>query len=314
MTRRVTDAEERLDAAHRLLVAAHTVAEADRVEIAHLREQKNELMVALREEGFELAAAMRIIARRDAEVERLREAIREVRATISGDGDTYLVEVICGRRSMRIAALADLHGHFPSDVPACDVAIIAGDVVNFDPDDQTTLRQQLGDFRYWLIELRHRGILPVGVAGNHDFAFQQMPKVARNMPWVYLEDSGVELGGINFWGSPWQPWMGGWAFNAPESDGADEPFLQKKFGQIPANTDVLITHSPPIGFHDTVYQRHAGSIALNEQIERVQPTLAVYGHIHKPGVERVDSTTLCNAAYVGYNRKPNRHPIQLFEL
>ena len=91
---RADEAEAKLAAANDLLRAAFAVAERDSAEIERLREQKDELMVALREEGFELAAAMRIIARRDAEVERLRKAIREVRAHISGDGDTYLVEVI----------------------------------------------------------------------------------------------------------------------------------------------------------------------------------------------------------------------------
>lgn len=216
---------------------------------------------------------------------------------------------------MKIAALADLHGHFPTDVPDCDVLVIAGDVVDFDPDNQLTLRKQLRDFRNWLIELKTRKILPVGIAGNHDIAFEEMPDIARKMPWIYLQDSAWTYGGVRFYGSPWQPWMGGWAFNAPETDHKEEVFLSRKFAQIPDTTDVLITHTPPAGFHDTVGGKHMGSLALNHHIERVKPSLAVYGHIHRPGVERVDDVTLCNAAYVsGPNRQPNKHPIQLFEL
>ena len=214
---------------------------------------------------------------------------------------------------MRIAALADLHGHFPSDIPDCDVVVVAGDIVNFDPDRQHLLRGQLIDFKDWLLELRNRGILPIGVAGNHDFAFQELPELPRRLPWIYLEDSGYEHDGVQFWGSPWQPNMGNWSFNAPEGD-PDEEFLADKFQQIPANTDVLIAHTPPAGFHDTVGGRHKGSIALNERIEQVAPTLAIYGHIHKPGVEQIDNTTLCNGAYVGWDRRPNRLPIQLFDL
>jgi Icc-related predicted phosphoesterase len=77
---------------------------------------------------------------------------------------------------------------------------------------------------------------------------------------------------------------------------------------------VLIAHSPPAGFHDTVKGAHKGSIALNKHIERVLPKLVVYGHIHKPGVEQEAGVTLCNAAYVGFDRQPNGHPIQVFEL
>lgn len=218
---------------------------------------------------------------------------------------------------MRIAALSDLHGHFPTHVPPCDVLVIAGDVVDFDPEKQTNLRKQYLDFREWLREMHHgRGILPIGVAGNHDFAFQEIPGMAKKLPWIYLEDSGIEISGVNFWGSPWQPWMSGWAFNAPEDESNDpsEPFLNQKFWSIPEDTDVLITHTPPAGFHDTVGGRHCGSIALNEHIERVAPVLAVYGHVHKPGVEQVNGTTLCNAAYVDYRRQPNKQPIRIFNL
>ena len=214
---------------------------------------------------------------------------------------------------MKIIALSDLHGHYPTNLPDADVVIIAGDIVDFDPYNQRTLRHQLVNFRDWLFELWHdRGILPIGIAGNHDIVFQDMPGVARKLPWVYLEDSGYELRGKRFWGSPWQAWMGGWAFNTPE-DGA-EAFMAEKFSRIPEGTDVLITHTPPAGFHDTVGGKHRGSLALNERIEQVQPRLAVYGHVHKPGVEQIDGVTLCNASYVGWNRKPLHRQVQLFEL
>jgi Icc-related predicted phosphoesterase len=223
---------------------------------------------------------------------------------------------------MRIAALADLHGHFPTDVPDCDVLVIAGDIVLFRPDlDNYSmgvwLRAQLKEFSAWLEDLFARNIFVIGVAGNHDFAFQDLPDLPRKLAWTYLQDDAYVFdSGHVFYGSPWQPWMGGWAFNAPESDLDDpeESWLDEKFRQIPGAADVIVTHTPPAGFHDTVQGAHRGSISLNKHIERVEPRLCVYGHIHKPGVETVGRTTLCNAAYVGFNRKPNGHPIQVFEL
>ena len=221
---------------------------------------------------------------------------------------------------MRIAALADLHGHFP-EVPACDVVVVAGDIMLF-PHEATELgqarilRAQLDDFSAWLNTLNMRGIIVVGVAGNHDFAFQALPDLPVKFNWHYLRDSHTIIDGVVFYGSPWQPWMGGWAFNAPEEelDDLTEPFLDEKFGQIPGAADVVITHSPPAGFHDTVKGAHRGSIALNKHIERVDPRLVIYGHIHKPGVEQIGRTTLCNASYVGFDRRPNGHPIQVFDL
>lgn len=220
---------------------------------------------------------------------------------------------------MKIAALADLHGFFP-EVPDCDVVVVAGDIVNWNPglpDWQMGFycKEQIKQFRDWLNALNMRGIVVVGCAGNHDFAFAETD-VARKINWHYLEDEGTEIGGLKFWGSPWQPWMAGWAFNSPESDLDDdaEPFMASKFEQIPDDTDILITHSPPAGFHDTVRGAHKGSLALNRAVERVQPKLHIFGHVHKPGVEVVEQTVLCNAAYVGFNRQPNGHPIQVFEI
>jgi Icc-related predicted phosphoesterase len=210
--------------------------------------------------------------------------------------------------TMRIAALADLHGHFPpvEALGDADVVVIAGDIVNhpvhLDEKRQGYhLRQQYLNFQRWCDKVWAAGIHIVGVAGNHDFAFQQIPEMPYKFKWLYLEDSGWEHEGVKFWGSPWQPWMSWWAFNSPESDLDDEkePFLDEKFQKIPADTDVLITHSPPAGFGDLVKGAHKGSIALSRHVERVLPTLHVFGHIHKPEVFQVEGVTLCNASYVG---------------
>lgn len=201
------------------------------------------------------------------------------------------------------------------------MVVIAGDIVLFNPEmtemsQALDLRRQILRFREWLNALNMQGTIAVGCAGNHDFAFRDVPDLPRKLNWHYLLDEGTEIQGVKFWGSPWQPWLGGWAFNAPEEDldTPAEPFLDRKFGQIPDDTDVLITHTPPAGFHDTVGRIHKGSIALNKHVERVSPQLAIYGHIHKPGVESVGRTWLCNAAYVGFDRRPNGHPIQIFEI
>jgi Icc-related predicted phosphoesterase len=224
---------------------------------------------------------------------------------------------------VRVAALADLHGHFPKDLPDVNVVVVAGDIalhpVDVSPRQEAiSLRDQYQRFRNWTDDLNHARIHVVYVAGNHDFAWHALgPKWVRSSFGTnYLLDSGTEINGVKFYGSPWQPWMGGWAFNAPEDDLNDpeEKWLDNVFKRIPTGTDVLITHTPPAGFHDTVKGTHRGSISLNKHVERVLPKLHIYGHIHKPGVEVIGNTVMCNAAYVGFNRRPNGHPIQVFDI
>jgi Icc-related predicted phosphoesterase len=172
---------------------------------------------------------------------------------------------------------------------------MAGDVIGATSTEEE--RDQWAKFRDWAIELEARGITLVWIAGNHEFVLQSHPHFAKRFPGIYLCDSGVTINGVNFWGSPWQPWFHDWAFNAPRVDPGEE-FLESKFSQIPANTDVLITHSPPAGFHDVVGGRHTGSLALNKHVQRVMPTLNVFGHIHHGyGMTHVETCTLANVSH-----------------
>lgn len=193
---------------------------------------------------------------------------------------------------MRICAISDQHGFLP-EIPDCDLLVIGGDISPM----QNQQDWWIGEFLPWLMELAARRIVVIGIAGNHDFIIQERGlHWANEFPWIYLQDSGIELGGVKFWGTPWQKWFGGWAFNAPENDHGEE-FLEEKFRLIPADTDVVIAHTPPVGILDRVGRSHVGSVALNRHIQRVTPTLCVFGHIHVGyGVETVEGVTLCNAA------------------
>ena len=63
---------------------------------------------------------------------------------------------------------------------------------------------------------------------------------------TYLEDSSVTLEGYKVYGSPWQPTygQGGGAFQLPR-DGEE---AREVAGEIPGDTDVLLTHGPPHGY------------------------------------------------------------------
>jgi len=138
---------------------------------------------------------------------------------------------------------------------------------------------------------------------------------------IYLKDSGVEIDGLLFWGSPWQPWFYDWAFNLKT-----EEELAEKFAMIPLATNVLITHGPAKGVHDKCPDysswadsskdwchrnyKNAGSTALYDRIRIVQPLLHVCGHIHEGyGSYTIKETKYVNAAICDARYKPVNPPI-----
>ncbi|KAK2591587.1 hypothetical protein QQS21_010715 [Conoideocrella luteorostrata] len=83
-------------------------------------------------------------------------------------------------------------------------------------------------------------------------------------------------------GSPYSPRHGHWAFyyDAPV-DPSNDAQLTKIWDRIPQHTDLVVTHTPPRTLCDaTDEQRASGCEALRRALWRVQPRLAVCGHIH----------------------------------
>lgn len=92
-----------------------------------------------------------------------------------------------------------------------------------------------------------------------------------------LHGSGTEIDGLRFfglgYGVPVTP-FGAWSCDLTEEFAAD------LLARCEA-ADVMILHSPPKGIADrTSGGISVGSTAILEAIERVQPTLALCGHIH----------------------------------
>jgi len=98
---------------------------------------------------------------------------------------------------------------------------------------------------------------------------------------TWLNDSGVTINGINFWGSPITLRFHDWSFMRNPG-----PDIARHWERIPASTDVLLTHGPPHGLLDKV-ERADGSVELTgcpqlyEKILSVQPKVHVFGHIHE---------------------------------
>jgi Icc-related predicted phosphoesterase len=180
-------------------------------------------------------------------------------------------------------------------------------------------RGELAAFDDWLAQLPHAHKL--FVAGNHDWLFERGAAEARALlrHATYLQDSGAEIGGLHFWGSPWQPWFLSWAFNLPRG-----PALRVKWDLIPLGTDVLITHGPPSGILDRVKPslvsravnalagqgEHVGCRDLREASVRIAPRLHVFGHIHESyGREQNGPTTYVNASSCDAAYEPIQPPI-----
>src|ERR1035437_821520 len=101
---------------------------------------------------------------------------------------------------MRIIAISDTHGTLP-EIPECDLLIIGGDVCPVHDHTMGFQRSWLElDFDNWLKGLPVKQI--VGIGGNHDFALETWPDLARSLHWQYLLDEGFEYEGLTLWGIP----------------------------------------------------------------------------------------------------------------
>jgi predicted phosphohydrolase len=199
---------------------------------------------------------------------------------------------------VKIVATSDTHSrHDALNVPDGDVFVHAGDFSGYGS------LKELSDFNAWLGSLPHCHKLII--AGNHDWCFETMAGVARSVVTNahYLQDEGVEIDGVQFYGSPWQPWFLDWAFNLPRG----EP-LREKWSLIPESCDVLITHGPPHGIGDlTVRGENVGCRELLKALERVRPKVHIFGHIHEgAGVVEGDHTTFANVSFLDVTYKPKQ--------
>ena len=210
---------------------------------------------------------------------------------------------------MKIAALSDLHGYVPS--PAAQAIVDKADVVCICGDIESPAMHTL----VWINKLEKPVVL---TPGNHDRFFSDPD--AQSYNWGLdshvrvLIDSGCEIDGVRFWGTPWSPIFFDWAFMLPP-DG-----LREKYAKIPEGIDVLLCHSPPRiprSRIDAVEGRrdHCGSVELAEAVRRARPRHLLCGHIHTGDHTpvRLASTTCRNVSYLDEQYSPAFLPV-LFEV
>ena len=192
---------------------------------------------------------------------------------------------------MRIVFISDTHGkHAELGTLRGDVLVHCGDFC----DGYMNNGHSLAEIDEWFAAQDFALILCVG--GNHDFLAESLhesgQRVFRNA--VYLVDAAYDFAGITFYGAPWLPALTGWAHFLPDGD------RSRKWDLIPESTDILITHTPPLGLLDKPRSgRSIGCAYLRDAVERIGPKLHCFGHVHaNPGCLAVSGTEFINATMV----------------
>jgi Icc-related predicted phosphoesterase len=204
---------------------------------------------------------------------------------------------------MKLCIISDTHNKYKQLVmPDADMIIHCGDATS------VGYEYEIANFLKWFSKLDQYKY-KIFIAGNHDWFFEKTPQFVKQIlpdNVVYLEDSGVEIEGIKFYGTPVQLEFCNWAFNRTEEK------LAQYWEAIPEDTDVLITHSPPLGMLDySPMCGKAGSPSLlNEVTMRIKPKVHCFGHIHHShGVLEQDGTTFVNASVLNDNYQLVFEPI-----
>ncbi|XP_011503727.1 PREDICTED: metallophosphoesterase MPPED2 isoform X2 [Ceratosolen solmsi marchali] len=248
------------------------------------------------------------------------------------------------KNKLRVVCMSDTHSmiqYIKFNIPNGDVFIHAGDFT------KCGSLQEVIDFNNWIGNLPHK--YKIVIAGNHELSFDPtfthpfsnhqsrnwhmitktsifdsiptlgIPKDVLNEAiktnnikdkltnCIYLEDKEIIISGIKIYGTPWQPEFCKWAFNIPRG----EPCLSK-WDMIPDNTDILVTHTPPIGHGDLCCSGvRAGCVELLNTVQnRVKPKYHVFGHIHEGyGVSSDGKIIFINASTCDLNYLPSNPPV-----
>ncbi len=197
---------------------------------------------------------------------------------------------------MKILHISDTHGFHDKlkSLQEADILVHSGDFTFGGSEQETRC------FLNWFCALPYK--YKIFVAGNHDDCLYDgdLPKLPANV--FYLRNSGVEIEGLKFWGVP--------LFMADVMNGSCDGFIRK----IPDDTDVLITHQPPLGILDYAAGIHFGNQALTQKVLTIKPKCHLFGHDHNsPGILKQDGVVFSNAAIVDSKYVFNYLP-QIIEL
>ncbi|KAM0325476.1 hypothetical protein ACHAQA_007463 [Verticillium albo-atrum] len=211
---------------------------------------------------------------------------------------------------LRVVCISDTHDLLPADpLPAGDLLIHAGDLST--PGTAAALQAQI-DF---LAAQPHTH--KVLVAGNHDAYFDPSARSLADRTFRakldlkgihYLQHDALTLTfpsrgarRLHLYGAPDIPRCGPADF-AFQYDPASPPWA----GAVPADTDILITHTPPHAHLDLLL----GCPALLPELWRVRPRLHVFGHVHFGHGREALHYDPAQAAYESLMARPGGGPLR----
>jgi Icc-related predicted phosphoesterase len=214
---------------------------------------------------------------------------------------------------VRIVHFSDWHGAW-GELPAADLYVCTGDMLpNWPvrpPDGSPRIIDralEVEEQTAWLAELsggagglRRFLATPeapvVVVRGNHDFVdfarwFGGDCFEIDENPSRTTEVHGLRLGGfrgIHFATGEW-------------SDEIRIEDCAARAGGMPADLDIVVSHSPPLGMLDESFDDGRsirwGACGFAAWLERADPRLCCFGHVHQAyGRLQRGATLLCNAA------------------
>ncbi len=182
---------------------------------------------------------------------------------------------------MKAVCISDTHTyHNDVKLPDADILIHAGDFTMVGSINEVL------DFNEWLG--KQEQTYKIIIAGNHDRCLGESEtlgfKIISNG--TYLLNSGIEIEGKKFWGSPmtlaFNGMRGGLTFHADR----DGKAIKRTWQGMPKNVDVLITHGPPYAILDKVPRpfmedENCGDGILAAKVIERKPKYHVFGHIHE---------------------------------
>lgn len=205
---------------------------------------------------------------------------------------------------MKFVCISDTHNRHENlafDGTEGDVLVHTGDFTDF--GNLKKVKNFIGWFQEQPFPLK------ILIAGNHDVSLDENAigakskikevidrYVKNNENIIYLDESGHIIDGVKVWGSAYT--FGGptkWAFQYHNEKEAEE-----RWSKIPEDTDILLTHGPPLGILDEYQGQKLGCPVLYKHvIERVRPAFHCFGHVHNQhGVKTKGSTVFINSAMV----------------
>ncbi len=197
---------------------------------------------------------------------------------------------------MKLIFISDTHGcHRELNLPEGDMIIHAGDICN-----QGNV-SHVEDFLQWYSDLDYK--YKIFIQGNHDRDLNQNNEsiIPTELPnnLIYLHHSSIEIDGLKIWGSPFQE----------ENEESD-------WSMIPEDADIIITHNPPHGILDTAPSGNLRGVEkLRERIEKIQPKLHLFGHIHfSYGRLETEKTLYLNGSNYEASIDAIQNPYFLIEL